>query len=69
VSGTHVRRRGPGSRADEHHPTRRELVDFAAIVSKRDGLAELGRESVRSSFALANIRQSIFDEIDSVDLS
>ena len=32
------------------------------------GLAELARESVRSSFAPANIRQSILDEIDSLAL-
>ncbi len=46
MSGTRVRRRGPGSRADEHHPTRRELVDAAAIVAERDGLATLSVDSV-----------------------
>ena len=46
MSGTRVRRRGPGSRADEHHPTRRELVNAAAIVAERDGLAALSVDSV-----------------------
>lgn len=32
------RRRGPGSRADEHHPTRMELLDAAAGLAERDGL-------------------------------
>ena len=46
MSGTAVRRRGPGSRADAHHPTRRELVDAAAVVAERDGLAALSVDAV-----------------------
>ena len=46
MSGTGVRRRGPGSRADAHHPTRRELVDAAAVVAERDGLAALSVDAV-----------------------
>lgn len=32
------RRRGPGSRADEHHPTRLELLDAAVVLAENEGL-------------------------------
>lgn len=35
------RRRGPGSRADADHPTRRELLDAAVQLAEREGLASL----------------------------
>ncbi|MGI9162879.1 MAG: TetR/AcrR family transcriptional regulator [Mycobacterium sp.] len=35
------RRRGPGSRADENHPTRLELLDAAVRLAERDGLRGL----------------------------
>lgn len=35
------RRRGPGSRADADHPTRRELLDAAVDLAEHDGLAGL----------------------------
>lgn len=36
-----ARRRGPGSRADDHHPTRQELLDAAVALAERDGLNAL----------------------------
>ncbi len=36
-----ARRRGPGSRADENHPTRLELLDAAVRLAERDGLRSL----------------------------
>lgn len=36
-----ARRRGPGSRADEHHPTRLELLDAAAALAEHEGLNTL----------------------------
>ena len=36
-----ARRRGPGSRADDHHPTRQELLDAAEALAERDGLNAL----------------------------
>lgn len=35
------RRRGPGSRADENHPTRIELLNAAVELAERDGLRSL----------------------------
>ena len=35
------RRRGPGSRADEHHPTRLELLDAAVALAEHQGLNSL----------------------------
>lgn len=36
-----ARRRGPGSRADDHHPTRQELLDAAVALAECDGLSAL----------------------------
>lgn len=36
-----IRRRGPGSRADENHPTRREILRAAVELAERDGLRSL----------------------------
>ena len=36
-----ARRRGPGSRADDHHPTRQELLDAAVALAECDGLNAL----------------------------
>ena len=38
---TPIRRRGPGSRADENHPTRREILKAAVELAERDGLRSL----------------------------
>jgi len=35
------RRRGPGSRADDHHPTRLELLDAAVALAEHEGLNAL----------------------------
>jgi TetR/AcrR family transcriptional repressor of nem operon len=43
---TTPRRRGPGAKADEHHPTRIELLNAAVLVAERDGLAALSVEAV-----------------------
>jgi AcrR family transcriptional regulator len=43
---TAPRRRGPGAKADEHHPTRIELLNAAVVVAERDGLAALSVEAV-----------------------
>ena len=40
-SPARARRRGPGSRADDHHPTRQELLDAAVALAERDGLNAL----------------------------
>lgn len=47
------RRRGPGSRADECHPTRHDLLDAAVTVLDRDGLDGLSIRSVTSEAGLA----------------
>jgi TetR/AcrR family transcriptional regulator, transcriptional repressor for nem operon len=47
------RRRGPGSRADEHHPTRVELLDSAVAVADRVGLAELSVAGVTAEAGVA----------------
>lgn len=36
-----LRRRGPGSRADHDHPTRRELISAGIALAERDGLRSL----------------------------
>ena len=36
-----ARRRGPGSRADENHPTRLEILNAAVELAERDGLRSL----------------------------
>ena len=36
-----ARRRGPGSRADDNHPTRIEILDAAITLAERDGLRSL----------------------------
>ncbi len=41
MSDAPVRRRGPGSRADENHPTRLELLRAAVELAERDGLRSL----------------------------
>jgi TetR/AcrR family transcriptional regulator, transcriptional repressor for nem operon len=48
-----VRRRGPGSRADLHHPTRHELLDSAMHIAERDGIAALTVSSVTTHASLA----------------
>ncbi len=50
---TSSRRRGPGSRADESHPTRHDLLRAAAKVVDRDGLAALSIDAVTSEAGLA----------------
>ena len=35
------RRRGPGSRADDNHPTRWELLSAAVELAEREGLQSL----------------------------
>lgn len=40
-TASRVRRRGPGSRADEHHPTRVELLDAAVALAEHGGLNAL----------------------------
>lgn len=46
MSAAQVRRRGPGSRAGEGHPTRRELMDAARAIAEEQGLATLSVETV-----------------------
>jgi len=46
-------RRGPGSRADESHPTRHELLDAAVAILDRDGLPGLSIDSVTRQAGLA----------------
>jgi TetR/AcrR family transcriptional repressor of nem operon len=41
VTEAPVRRRGPGSRADDNHPTRREILDAAIQLADQDGLRSL----------------------------
>jgi TetR/AcrR family transcriptional regulator, transcriptional repressor for nem operon len=48
-----VRRRGPGSRADAMHPTRRELVDAAFVVADRIGIGAMSVNDVTSEAGLA----------------
>jgi TetR/AcrR family transcriptional repressor of nem operon len=50
---TSSRRRGPGSRADESHPTRHDLLRAAGTVVDRDGLAALSIDAVTSEAGLA----------------
>lgn len=40
-TGSRPRRRGPGSRADDHHPTRLELLDAAVALAEYEGLNSL----------------------------
>ena len=49
---TVVRRRGPGSRADERHPTRHELLEAADAIAERDGLAALSVAEITSEAGL-----------------
>lgn len=44
--GPAVRRRGPGSRADERHPTRHQLLRAALEVAEESGLAGLSVAAV-----------------------
>lgn len=46
MSTAQVRRRGPGSRAGQGHPTRRELVDAALVIADQQGLSSLSVETV-----------------------
>ena len=46
MTTTRVRRRGPGSRAGKHHPTRQEIVEAALALADEDGLAALSVEAV-----------------------
>lgn len=50
---TPVRRRGPGSRADASHPTRRELLDAAITIADRGGLEQLSVNEVTRQAGLA----------------
>ena len=43
------RRRGPGSRADENHPTRIEILDAAVALAERDGLRSLSIADVTAA--------------------
>ena len=43
------RRRGPGSRADQHHPTRRELLEAAIGFAEHDGLRTLSDADVTAA--------------------
>ncbi|MEI8357690.1 MAG: helix-turn-helix domain-containing protein, partial [Deltaproteobacteria bacterium] len=49
---TSVRRRGPGSRADERHPTRHQLLEAADTISGRAGLAALSVAEITSEAGL-----------------
>lgn len=49
---TVVRRRGPGSRADERHPTRHQLLEAADAIAERDGLAALSVAEITSEAGL-----------------
>ena len=44
-----ARRRGPGSRADENHPTRLEILNAAIELAARDGLRSLSVADVTSA--------------------
>ncbi len=46
---TATRRRGPGSRADADHPTRRELLDAAVELAERGGLAGMSVLSITTA--------------------
>ncbi len=48
-----VQRRGPGSRADDSHPTRTELLDAAVKVVERVGLAAMTINDVTKEAELA----------------
>lgn len=41
AKGSGPQRRGPGSRADEHHPTRLEILDAAVALAESEGLHAL----------------------------
>lgn len=43
------RRRGPGSRADDNHPTRAELISAAIELAERDGLHSLSVADVTAA--------------------
>lgn len=49
---TSVRRRGPGSRADERHPTRHQLLDAAGTIVERAGLAALSVAEITAEAGL-----------------
>lgn len=54
AGGSHtVRRRGPGSRADESHPTRQQLLDAALRVADRNGLTSLSVNDVTREAGVA----------------
>lgn len=44
-----ARRRGPGSRADENHPTRLEIIDAAVELAEREGLRALSVAEVTAA--------------------
>jgi TetR/AcrR family transcriptional regulator, transcriptional repressor for nem operon len=46
MTATGVRRRGPGSRAGRHHPTRQEIVEAALILVDEGGLSAMSVEAV-----------------------
>jgi AcrR family transcriptional regulator len=43
------RRRGPGSRADDNHPTRIEILNAAVALAERDGLRSLSIADVTAA--------------------
>ena len=53
MSDAPARRRGPGSRADEHHPTRLELLRAAIELAERDGLRSLSVAEITATAGLA----------------
>lgn len=44
-----TRRRGPGSRADDNHPTRIEILNAAVTLAERDGLRSLSIADVTAA--------------------
>jgi TetR/AcrR family transcriptional repressor of nem operon len=46
MTATAVRRRGPGSRAGKHHPTRQEIVEAALVLASEGGLSTMSVEAV-----------------------
>lgn len=44
-----TRRRGPGSRADDNHPTRIEILNAAVALAERDGLRSLSIADVTAA--------------------
>lgn len=53
MTGVAPRRRGPGSRADERHPTRVQLLDGAVTVAERVGLGDLSVAAVTAEAGVA----------------